>query len=251
MVVASLAGLVLAGLIALGTWQVHRLAWKEALIARVDRNMHGVAVEAPGPAAWAAVGPDDEYRRVTTTGVFLNDRETVVQALTALGGGFWILTPLRRADGSLVLINRGFVPADRREPQTRGAGQLSDPVSISGLLRLTEPGGRLLRRNEPAANRWFSRDVAAIAAANHLGDVAPYFIDADGSPNPGGLPVGGLTVVAFPNNHLVYALTWYTLAVMLAGGLGWAAWSENGRRRSRFCPVIPDGAKRRSGTGAR
>ena len=223
---AILGALTVAVLIALGTWQVHRLAWKQALIARVDRNSHAQPVEAPRRAEWATIGPEDEYRRVITTGVFLNDLETPVQALTVLGGGFWIITPLRRADGSIALVNRGFVPSERRERQTREPSQRSGLVTIGGLLRLSEPGGAFLRRNDPASARWYSRDVAAIASADHLGEVAPYFIDADAAPSPGGVPVGGLTVIAFPNNHLVYALTWYSLAAMLAGVLLWAGSSR-------------------------
>jgi surfeit locus 1 family protein len=154
---------------------------------------------------------------VRLSGRFLHDRETLVQAVTAYGAGFWVVTPLRREDGSLVLVNRGFVPGSRKDPATRTEGQVSGATDIVGLLRLTEPGGAFLRSNDPARDRWYSRDVAAIAAARDLSDAAPYFVDADAAPNPGGVPLGGLTVVAFPNNHLVYAVTWYGLALMLAG----------------------------------
>jgi len=209
------AAFVFVVLVGLGTWQVQRRAWKLDLIARVDARVHAPAV----PAAWKQVGPDDAYRHVTVSGTFLHDRETLVQAVTERGGGFWVLTPLRRSDGSLVLINRGFVPGDRRDPATRAAGQVAGETTVTGLLRLTEPGGAFLRSNDPKDDRWYSRDVAAIAAARGLSDVAPYFVDADAAPNPGGLPVGGLTVIAFPNSHLVYALTWYGMALMLAGAM--------------------------------
>ncbi|MFC7554551.1 SURF1 family cytochrome oxidase biogenesis protein [Pseudoroseomonas wenyumeiae] len=88
-----------------------------------------------------------------------------------------------------------------------------------------------MRSNDPAADRWHSRDVEAIAAARGLRDVAPFFLDADATPNPGGLPVGGLTVVSFPNSHLVYALTWYALALMLAGASAYLAREEWRARR--------------------
>lgn len=211
------AAVVFVTLIGLGTWQVQRRAWKLDLIARTDARVHAPPVEAPGPASWAAIGPQDAYRHVRLSGQFINDRETLVQAVTDDGAGFWVLTPLRRPDGTLILVNRGFVPGSRKDPATRQAGQLSGPVQVTGLLRLTEPGGAFLRANDPAGERWYSRDVAAIAAARGLSDVAPYFVDADATPNPGGLPVGGLTVVSFPNNHLVYAITWYGLAAMLGG----------------------------------
>ncbi|WP_284423034.1 MULTISPECIES: SURF1 family protein [unclassified Bradyrhizobium] len=204
-------------LLALGVWQVERRAWKLDLIDRVERRAHAEPVPAPGPAAWPAINrSDDEYRRVTISGRFLNDRETLVQAVTVAGPGYWVVTPLQTADGTM-LVNRGFVPAERREPATRTAGNPDGAVTISGLLRISEPGGGFLRHNDPAGNRWYSRDVAAIAVARGLSGVAPFFVDADARPNPGGFPVGGLTVIAFPNNHLVYALTWFTLALMLAG----------------------------------
>lgn len=211
------AAFVFLTLVGLGTWQVQRRAWKLDLIARTDARVHAPAVPAPSPAAWPGVGPDDAYRHVTLSGRFLNDRETLVQAVTDYGAGYWVLTPLRREDGSLVLVNRGFVPGDRKDPASRPEGQVAGPVTVTGLLRLTEPGGAFLRANDPAGNRWYSRDVAAIAAARGLSDVAPYFVDGDAAANPGGLPIGGLTIVAFPNNHLVYALTWYGLALMLGG----------------------------------
>ena len=154
-----------------------------------------------------------------------------MQALTERGAGFWVLTPLRTTpdsglNGALVLINRGFVPTERRDRAARAAGEPEGTTTVTGLLRLTEPGGGVLRANDPAADRWYSRDVAAVATARGLdrnpGGVAPYFVDADATPNAGGLPVGGLTVVAFRNHHLVYALTWLTLAVMSAGALIYA-----------------------------
>ena len=143
--------------------------------------------------------------------------------MTEEGGGFWVLTPLRRPDASLVLVNRGFVPSDRKDPTTRQDGRIAGTTTVTGLLRLTEPGGAFLRSNDPKDGRWYSRDVAAIGAAQGLFDLAPYFIDADAAPkNPGGLPIGGLTVIAFPNNHLVYAITWYAMALLLAGACVYA-----------------------------
>lgn len=205
-----------AGFTALGVWQIERRAWKLDLIARVDARIHALAVPPPARADWARVNArDDAYRHVRATGSFLHDRETLVQAVTERGAGFWVLTPLSTDQGT-VLVNRGFVPPERRDPASRRAGQ--GPVTVTGLLRISEPGGAFLRANDPAAGRWYSRDVAAIARARGLGEVAPFFIDADATPNPGGYPVGGLTVVAFPNNHLVYALTWFGLAALSAWG---------------------------------
>ena len=213
--------------VALGSWQVQRLFWKLELIARVEARIHADPVPAPSRADWASVTAEkDEYRRIRAVGVFDHGKAVLVQAVTERGAGFWVVTPLRRDDGSTILINRGFVPADRREAGARAAGDVSGPVEIVGLLRMSEPGGGFLRSNDPAGDRWYSRDVAAIAAAKQLADSAPYFIDADATPNPGGLPVGGMTVVSFRNSHLVYALTWFALAAMSAG----AAYAVHRRR---------------------
>lgn len=217
--------LLVAVFVGLGSWQVQRLFWKLDLIARVDARVHADPVPAPsGPVDAAA----DEYRHVTATGLFEHDKTVLVQAVTERGAGFWVVTPLRPdGGGPTILINRGFVPADRSGEDARLASALAaGPVTVTGLLRISEPGGGFLRANDPAGDRWFSRDVAAIAAAKGLRNVAPYFIDADATPNPGGLPVGGLTVVTFRNSHLVYALTWYALALMSAV----AAYSVHRRR---------------------
>jgi surfeit locus 1 family protein len=199
----------------LGVWQLERLAWKDRLVATVEARLSAAPVAPPPGSDWS---PDDAYTRVTLTGVFQHDRETPVQAVTEAGPGWWVMTPLL-TDRGTVLVNRGFVPSARRDPATRPAGQIAGPVRVTGLLRASEPGGGFLRSNAPTAGRWYSRDVAAIAGARGVRDpVAPYFIDADATPNPGGYPVGGMTVVRFRNSHLVYALTWFGLSLLSLAG---------------------------------
>jgi surfeit locus 1 family protein len=234
--VCALALAAFAMFVALGTWQLQRRIWKLDLIARVNARVHAPPALAPGPDAWPAVtAAGDAYRHVSVAGVFENDKETLVQAVTELGPGFWVMTPLVSDRGFTVLVNRGFVPPERTDPSARAQGQLPGPVLVTGLLRISEPHGGFLRRNDPKSSRWYSRDVAAIAAVHGLSPTltAPYFIDADATPNPGGLPVGGLTVIAFPNSHLVYALTWYGLALLVAVGVGYAARAERRIRVGR------------------
>lgn len=207
----------LAG-IGLGAWQVQRREWKHALIEAVDSRSTARPVAAPGPESWPGISAERAaYRRVTLEGRFDHSRETLVQAVTDLGGGYWVLTPLV-TDRFTVLVNRGFVPPAMRAATKRTAGNPAGQVRITGLLRITEPGGGFLRGNDALGDRWYSRDVTAIASARGLGRAAPYFIDADARANPGGYPVGGLTVIRFSDNHLVYALTWFALAIGCAWG---------------------------------
>jgi surfeit locus 1 family protein len=208
-----------AGFLALGVWQLERRVEKLALIDRVESRVNAPPVSPPDRADWPQVTASrDEYRHVRISGHFAHDRETLVQAVTEAGAGSWVLTPLVSDAGFTVLVNRGFVPPDRRDPATRIAGQAAGEVVVTGLLRISEPRGGFLRSNDPAGNRWYSRDVEAIAAARALSNVAPYFIDADVTPNAGGWPLGGLTVIRFSNNHLVYALTWFALGIGLGIG---------------------------------
>lgn len=216
----------------LGTWQLQRRAWKHALVARVEQRIHAEPAPPPARADWPGLTAETaEYRRLRLQGRFLPEAATRVDALTARGAGDWLLVPLLLEDGSTVLINRGFVPAGTPAAIETPPPPAPPLATVTGLLRLSEPGGRVLRANDPAANRWFSRDVAAIGAARGLHDLAPYFVDADATPNPGGLPVGGLTVTDFPDSHLVYALTWYGLCLMSLGGGALLLREE--RRRAR------------------
>lgn len=237
---AVLAVLGIAGLTALGVWQLERRIWKLDLIEQVETRVHAAPAPMPGPAAWPQINAsDDAYRRITVTGRFLHDRETLVQAVTDYGRGYWVLTPLRTADGSVVLVNRGFVPPEQRDPATRAAGQLGAETTVTGLLRITEPKGAFLRSNDPQAGLWYSRDVAAIAQARDLAAVAPFFIDVDAASNPAGTPRGGLTVISFNNNHLLYAVTWFALALMLAAATVFVAYDAWRSRQKSLHPGKP------------
>ena len=204
------AGIVFLVLMGLGVWQVQRLAWKTDLIARVDARVAADPVPAPPPAEWAGLTAENaEYRRVSVGGEYRPDSDVLVQAVTERGAGFWVMTPLVTDYGWTVLVNRGFIAADRRDDRPLPQGR----QAVTGLLRLSQPDGAFLRANDPQAGRWYSRDTQGIAATLGLPDVAPYFIDADRAGE--GQPIGGLTVIAFRNSHLTYALTWFAMA----GGL--------------------------------
>jgi surfeit locus 1 family protein len=208
----------LASLLGLGTWQLQRLAWKEALIQRVDERVHAAPVAPPSSQPGHEVNAAaDEYRHVQLDGVWQPEHTSLVQANTILGPGFWVMTPLRNSQHELTWINRGFV-TERNTPIKTPTGT----VHVEGLLRLNEPQGSWLRPNQPGHAQWYSRDVKALSLAHGLGAAAPYFIDADAAPGQArsaepqpGQPLGGLTVISFNNHHLSYALTWYGLALLV------------------------------------
>ena len=231
LVPAILAFVVLIGL---GTWQIQRKAWKEGLIAALHAELAAPPIALPPPAAWASLDRKAlEYHRVTFTAQFENAKEALVFAAPSNfrpdveGPGYWVFTPARLADGSRVLVNRGFVPDSRKAPASRPQGQTAGPIEIVGALRWPQERHWFTPNDEPANNLWFTGDPQAIAAAKGLDKgalaVAPFYVEQESPVPPGGLPKPGKLVVGLPDNHLQYALTWYGLAlVLLISYLTWA-----------------------------
>lgn len=256
-----IAILAFVGFCALGIWQVERRAWKLDLMERVAQRIHAPAVAPLARSDWNTISASrDEYRRVRLRGTYLHEQSALVQASTVLGTGYWVMTPLRLGDQSFVLVNRGFVPQAQKNGPWRHRQAPAGEVTLTGLIRLTEPRGGFLRDNDPQENRWFSRDVQQIGQSRGLSPLAPYFVDADGpgasifpgvssaapsngseqalasAPNASGqlhiadehLPVAGLTVVSFSNNHLMYAITWFGLAILVVVAM-YYVWREQYR----------------------
>lgn len=210
----GLSCVVIIALICLGNWQMRRLDWKRTLIANVETRAYGPAVAAPEGDAF---DPQiHEYQRVETAGHYRHDLSVAVKAVTELGLGFWVMTPLE-GEGAPVWINRGFVPWEQDAPADWGRPLA--PAPVTGILRLSEPGGTLLERNDPQSGRWVSRDIQALSEAAGLAPARPYFIDAEASPQGADWPRAGMTILSFRNSHLSYALTWYAMALLLAGAL--------------------------------
>jgi surfeit locus 1 family protein len=211
---AAALALLAAALAGLGVWQVERRAWKHRLIATTEARLAAAPIDLPPRSRWPALAQDGAYLKVRLVGRWLPGRSAFVQAVTDLGPGWWVVQGLATQEGT-VLVNRGFVPQDARARTSPAKGS----ARVSGLLRHDEPEGAFLRHNDPAADRWYSRDTAAIARSRGWGQPAPFFVDADRPSSPA-FPRGGLTVVRFADNHLIYALTWFTL-----GGMAlWFAW---------------------------
>lgn len=236
-VTASIAVAIgLAILVSLGTWQLQRMAWKENLIATLHARIDRPPQPLPPRAAWASLTEaDSEYARFKFTATLLPGEAFVYTAGSSLrpdvtSQGFWVFAPARLADGAVVLVNRGFVPTDRKDAATRAAGAPGAPVEIIGYMRWPESRGMFAPADDAKANVFFTRDPKAMAAAHSWTVDAPFYIDQELPVPPGGLPKPGRIEVKLPNNHWQYAITWYGLALALIGVYGvWLA----GRLRRR------------------
>ena len=203
-----------AVLVGLGTWQVHRLHWKEDLIAyRVAR------LAAPPVAIGEGAGEeiDTAFRRARATGRFVHAREfLIVNRIRRGRPGFDVVTPLRLGPGDHILVNRGWIPDHRADPLTRRQGQVPGQVTVTGVLRLPGKSNRWIPDNDPVKGVWYHVDTKAMGAAASVAGIREAFLIADAAANPGGLPVGRRIGVEIGNRHLGYALTWYGLAFVLA-----------------------------------
>lgn len=216
-------------LLALGTWQVERLHWKEGLLADIAERQSAPPVPLSAIEAMAASGGDIEYRGVTATGRYINNKERHFFATFDGEPGFHIYTPLQLADGRYLFVNRGFVPYDAKEPEMRMQGQLTDEQTVTGLARArltSQPSG--MPDNDLAKDVFYWKDLDAMAASDGLpkDKVLPFFLDADKTPNPGSMPIGGVTIVDLPNNHLQYIVTWYGLAAVLVAIVAISWWRK-------------------------
>ncbi|EJZ20520.1 SURF1 family protein [Rhizobium sp. Pop5] len=209
----------LAILLSLGTWQVQRLYWKEGLLADIAARQVAAPVPLADIEAMAAASGDIEYRKVTATGRYVNNKERHFFATWRGQTGFYVYTPLELADGRYLFVNRGFVPYENKEPEMRMQGQLTDQQTVTGLARSKLAGkpSWVVPDNDVAKNIFYWKDLDVMAESVGLDKarVIPFFVDADATPNPAGLPIGGVTQVDLPNDHLQYAFTWYGLAAVL------------------------------------
>jgi len=239
-VTASIAALIgLAILISLGTWQLQRKAWKENLIATVTARIDQPPQALPPRAQWPQLTEaDSEYARVRFSATFLPGEAFVYTAGSSLrpdvtGQGFWVFAPARLADGAVVIVNRGFVPTERKDAATRMEGAPAGPVEIVGYIRWPESRGWFSAADNPKANIFFVRDPQAMSATLGAAPDAPFYVDQELPVPPGGLPKPGRIDVMLPNNHWQYAITWYGLALALISVYGvWLA----GRLRRRSDP---------------
>jgi len=217
-----------AVLIGLGVWQLQRLDWKEGIIAQIEARTERAPMSLARALDLARERSNLDYYPVRVEGHFHHDRERYLYALSLEGEPGWhVITPLETAGGETVLIDRGFVPEALRDPTTRPQGQIEQVVKVTGLIRGSETPGIFIPENEPERNQWFSRDLAAMSRSMFPGgtvEVAPFFLEAKAGDVPGGWPSGSQTRLTLPNNHLQYALTWFSLAAVLVAVYAVYAW---------------------------
>ena len=207
--------LLFAILCGLGVWQLERLQWKLALIARVNGHMAAAPLALDRIIAMEA--GEAQYRRVTLKGRFDHAHEAYVFTTDAGDPVYHVLTPFTADDGKVLMVDRGEVPKEKLDPTTRAAGNVVGETEVTGVWRAPDAPGAFTPPPDTAHRIWYARDLAGIAAYDHMVLAAPVVIEADTAPNPGGWPKGGQTVVSFRNQHLSYAVTWFGLALGLLG----------------------------------
>jgi len=221
--------------IGLGTWQVQRLAEKQALIAAVEERLDLPPAPPPALEEWDDLDTEAlNFRPLTLTGTFAHDQ--AVRIFTSLadstargeatGPGYWIVTPFALADGGTVFVNRGFVPEGQVDAVLAEADQEGE-VTITGIARAPETAGPFTPAPDPERRMEWVRDPQRLAALTdpELAPFAPFTLD-QAAGEPGTLPQGGETVVEFPNNHLGYAMTWYGFALLVPFLLGFWIWRQ-------------------------
>jgi len=230
---AIAAAIAFAIMISLGVWQLQRLAWKEALIARIEARIHQPPAPLPPQAQWKGLAPDDyEYRHVSAKGRYLPGEVLIFRSSApavadrTVGPGYQVFAPFALAGGGALLVNRGFAPLAWKDKADIRSAPPAGEVEISGLMRGPEDRNAFTPADEPAKGLFYTRDPAAMAAALKLDQSAPFALDLGADPQTKGWPHGGATELNIPNNHLSYAWTWFGLAATLAGVFGVWAWGR-------------------------
>lgn len=194
-------------LCALGTWQLHRLAWKEDLLRRIDAAYQL-------DAARTRLDPDTEFGRGRVRGVYDRGHEILLGPRTHEGmPGFHVITPLILEDGSVLLVNRGWVPADLKAPQAaRGR------VRVAGMLRYPQARNLFTPPNDPEKNIWYALDMDGVARAGNFKALHPFvlYLETQVPAESGPYPLAAATRPQLMNNHRQYAVFWFAMAGVLA-----------------------------------
>jgi surfeit locus 1 family protein len=209
----------------LGVWQLHRKLWKENLIAAMTARLNAEPEPLPPSSQWGKLTQEaDEFRRVNFSAQFLPRQEAFVYTPgSALrtdveGPGYFVFAPARLPDGAVIVVDRGFVPENRKQA---GRSEASEPIQIVGVLRWPEEPSLFTPAAESKSNLWFLRDPKSMSTQGHWNAGAPFYVDQESPVPPGGLPKPGKLEMHLRDDHLQYAITWFGLAAGLVGVYGW------------------------------
>lgn len=207
----------LALLVSLGVWQLQRLQWKESMIARMSQRITSEPRSIAEIEARHAAGEDVEFMRATARGRFVHDSELFVFTTSAGAMGWKVVTPLEMDDGKAVLVDRGFIPYEMKDPATRPGSRQDGAVSVIGAVRpFSSPRAPFAPDNDVDANVWHWWAISAMAEAAGLARASPFILQAEPGPGDTAWPEASrLDPATIPNRHLGYAITWFGLAAML------------------------------------
>jgi surfeit locus 1 family protein len=219
----------LAILLSLGSWQLQRKAWKQGLMAQISARATAAPIPLTEALRRAGQADDVEYLRVRVVGKYWHDREVHLHAIEGSTAGWHVLTPLETADGTVVFINRGFVPNALKSPSSRAGGLVAGEAEFNGLVR-RYPNSKALftPENAPMRSEWYWLDRAAMQTAARIDSgkrTAPFIVDME-RVTVAVPPAGGATRLTLPNRHFEYALTWFGLAATLVGVYAAFAWAR-------------------------
>jgi surfeit locus 1 family protein len=190
-------------LISLGVWQLQRLEWKENILAQINERLTSDPVGIPLSANEA----DDEYLPVKTDGVLHDNEIHVLVSQKRVGAGYRVISSFVTNDGRTIMVDRGFIKTEQKN-DSRPTG----PVQITGTLHWPNETGSSIPEPDRAKNIWFARDVPTMAAALNTDPVLVISRETSFADDPvQPLPVDSS---AIPNDHLQYAITWFSLALV-------------------------------------
>ena len=203
-------------LVSLGTWQVKRLIWKNDLISfylkQSTNNIINLHKE-------NFVSEEIEYRKVRLTGKFLNKKEVHITGKTYEGNaGFHVVTPFLMQNGNYVLVNRGWVSENYKEAKSRSFSLINEETSVIGLIRYPQKKGYFVPENEPDNGFWFTIKPTEIKKHLKIDKetfIIKFYVDALRQEKKINLPIGIKGKINIRNQHLSYAITWYSLAIVL------------------------------------
>lgn len=203
----------IAILVSLGQWQVQRLAWKEGVLDAIEARIAADPIPLPDYADVAT----HKYAPVEITGQIGSGELFVLVSQKHKGAGYRVIAPFLTVEGRHVLIDRGFVPVDQRDAPRR-----TGPTTITGNLHWPDDRNASTPDNDLAGNIWFARDIADMARALRTEPLL-VVVRSEDPPAPGIEPLP-VDTSAIPNDHLHYAITWFSLAAIWLGMTGLYIW---------------------------